>query len=340
MSQSIVVAVVGAGGWGRNLVRNFAALPGAELRYVCDRAAAAREAAARLAPSARSVDDLATVLADRDVAAVVCATDAPSHAAVARAALAAGKDVFVEKPLALSVPDAAELVADAERRGRILAVGHLLLFHPAVERLHALLAAGELGDALYVTSQRLNLGVVRRDENAWWSLAPHDVSVASHLLGAAPTAVNVTGHAFLQRDRGIEDVVFATLHYPGGRLAHIHVSWLDPHKTRRLTLVGTKKMAVFDDGSPDQKLTLYDKGVEPPATLSWAEGIRVRTGDIVVPAIPNEEPLRRECVAFVDAVRTRRAPLNDARGGLDVVRVLEAGSRSLREGGRLVEVAA
>jgi predicted dehydrogenase len=339
VSQSIVVAVVGAGGWGRNLVRNFAALPGAELRYVCDRAPAAREAAAHLAPSARRVDDFRVVLDDAEVAAVICATDAPSHASIARASLDAGKDVFVEKPLALRVDEAAELVARAESSGRILAVGHLLLFHPAVERLRALLAAGELGEVLYVTAQRLNLGVVRRDENAWWSLAPHDISLASHLLGATPVAVNVTGHAFLQRDRGVEDVVFATLHYPGGRLAHVHVSWLDPHKTRRLTLVGTKKMAVFDDGSADRKLTLYDKGVEPPATLSWAEGIRVRTGDIVVPAIPNEEPLRRECLAFLEAVRTRRAPLNDGRGGLDVVRVLEAGSRSLRERGRLVEVA-
>lgn len=338
MSPTVGVAVVGAGGWGRNHVRNFAQLPGAELRWVCDVAEKARDAAAR-AHGVRVTSDVAEALRDPDVRAVVVATDAPSHHRVAKGALLAGKDVFVEKPLALASRDAAELCELAERGGRILMVGHLLLYHSAVEQLRRLVESGELGDLLYVYAQRLNLGVVRREENAWWSLAPHDIAIASYLLGAAPTAVTASGGTFLQKDRGIEDVVFATVHYPGGRLAHLHVSWLDPHKTRRLTAVGSKKMAVFDDASPDMKLTLFDKGVEPPATLTWEEGVRLRTGEIRIPALRVEEPLRRECEAFVRSVTTREAPLASGRSGLDVVRVLEAGSTSLREGGRRVELA-
>src|SRR5262249_46461744 len=157
-------------------------------------------------------------------------------------------------------------------------------------------------------AQRLNLGVVRRDENAWWSLAPHDIAVANYLLGEQPDSVTANGGTFLQKQKNVHDVVFATLHYPAGRLAHIHVSWLDPHKTRRLTVVGSKKMAVFDDGSADQKLTLFDKGVEPPQSVSYEEGVRVRTGDIRIPALRMQEPLRRECEAFLRSVQTRRPP--------------------------------
>ncbi len=332
------VAVVGAGGWGRNHVRTIAALPDAELCYVCDRSAVVREAVHEQHPAARCVADVGEALADPRVGAVVVVTDAPSHHEVAAAALHAGKDVFVEKPLTLSGASSAELCALAEAQHRILMVGHLLLFHPAVEALRALIDAGELGDVLYIYAQRLNLGVVRRDENAWWSLAPHDVSVANYLLGAEPEAVSATGGTFLQTDRAIEDVVFATLHYPGGRLAHVHVSWLDPHKTRKLTVVGSKKMAVFDDTSPDQKLSVFDKGVEPPAAVSYAEGVRIRTGDIRIPALRMVEPLRRETEAFLQAVRSRKAPRADGRSGLAVVRVLEAGSRSLAEASRRVDL--
>jgi predicted dehydrogenase len=338
MSSPAHVAVVGAGGWGRNLVRNFAQMPGAELRWVVDVAEKARDAAAK-AHDVRVTADVSEMLRDEAVRAVVVATDAPSHHAVARDALRAGKDVFVEKPLALSSKDAEELCVLAEKGSRILMVGHLLLYHPAIEQLRRLVDEGELGEVLYVYAQRLNLGVVRREENAWWSLAPHDVSVASYLLGGPPAAVTATGGTFLQKERGVEDVVFATLHYADGRLAHVHVSWLDPHKTRRLTVVGSKKMAVFDDGSSDMKLTLFDKGVEPPATLSWEEGVRVRTGEIRIPALKVEEPLRRECEAFVRAVHTRHEPRASGRSGLEVVRVLEAGSLSLAQGGRRVELA-
>ncbi|MDH5493221.1 MAG: Gfo/Idh/MocA family oxidoreductase [Myxococcales bacterium] len=342
MSQGsrLPVAVVGAGGWGRNHVRNFAALQGAELRYVCDRSEPARARAAELAPSARLVSEPDAMLRDESLAAVIIATDAPSHYIVAKRALEAGKDVFVEKPLALSVGHARELVALAGARGRILMVGHLLLYHPAVTALKAMIDGDELGELLYIYSQRLNLGVVRQDENAWWSLAPHDLSVANYLLGSEPEAVAASGGIFLQPGRGIEDVVFATVHYPGGRIANVHVSWLDPHKTRRLTVVGSKKMAIFDDTSPDKKLTIYDKGAEPPNALTYDQGVRLRTGDIRIPALRMNEPLRRECEAFLEAVRSRRSPLADGASGLSVVRTLEAGSRSLAEGGHRVSIEA
>lgn len=332
------VAVIGAGGWGKNHVRNYSALPDADLRYVCDRDADIRNAIAALYPSVEVVAEIRTILDDPAVRAIVVATHAPSHFEVAEAALRAGRDVFVEKPLCLSGKEAAALCALAESGGCILMVGHLLLYHPAIARLKGLIDDGELGEVLYVYAQRVNLGVVRSEENAWWSLAPHDISVANYLLGSSPEAVSATGSCYLQSERGLEDVVFATLHYPGGRMAHIHVSWLDPHKTRKLTVVGDRKMAVFDDTSADQKLAVFDKGVEPPATLTYEEGVRIRTGDILIPALKMAEPLRRECLAFLDAVRTRKAPVADGRSGLEVVRALEGGSASLAQRGARIEL--
>jgi predicted dehydrogenase len=334
-SGPIGVAVVGAGGWGKNHVRTFAALPGAELRYVCDRSTAVLEGITSQHPTVTACTDLRRVLSDDAVRGVIVATDAPNHFPVAKAALEAGKDVLVEKPLALSAKDADALVSLAAANGRVMMVGHLLLFHAAVQKLRELIEAGELGEVLYVTTHRLNLGVVRRDENAWWSLAPHDISLVSYLLGSAPTSVSATGGVFLQKERGLEDVVFASLSYPAGKMAHVHVSWLDPHKTRRLVVVGSKKMAVFDDTSSDQKLVLFDKGVEaPPSAVGYAEAMRVRMGDILIPALKMTEPLRKESEAFLAAIRTRQVPLADGRSGADVVRVLEAGSRSLANDGR------
>ncbi len=240
MTEKVVVAVVGAGGWGKNHVRTFATLPGAELRYVCDRSESIRAQLRSQYPDVTVVEELEQVLADEQVRAIVIAADAASHESLALDALDAGRDVFVEKPLTLAASTSAALCQLAEARGSVLMVGHLLLYHPAVEKLRALIDAGELGEILYLSCQRTNLGVVRRDENAWWSLAPHDISVANYLLGATPASVSASGGTFLQRERGIEDVVFATIAYPGGKLAHVHVSWLDPHKTRRLTVVGSR----------------------------------------------------------------------------------------------------
>jgi predicted dehydrogenase len=342
----IGVAVIGVGGWGASHLRvlgsPWGARSGASLRWVSDHdPGALRDALVVAGPLVRATERYAEVLAAPEVDAVVIVTDAKTHHTIARDALLAGKHVLVEKPLALSDAHARELCDLADERRLVLSVGHLLLHHPAVVALKAMVDAGELGELLYLHAQRLNLGVVRRDENVLWSLASHDVSLANHLLGAVPVEVSAAGASFLQVERGIEDVAFATLRYADRRVAHVHVSWLDPHKTRRLTVVGNKKMAVFDDTSPDMKLVLFDKGAEPPPpTLSYEEGVRIRTGDVRVPAVRMEEPLRLQLSAFVRAIETGAPTPSSGRAGRDVVRVLEAASRSLREHGRPIAVEA
>jgi len=338
VSQEIAVAVVGTGDWGANLVRNFAVLPGARLAVLCDADAERLRRTATRYGGARAVETVEEVAADPQIQAAVVSASAASHHALARALLTAGKDVFVEKPLALGVADAEELVALAAEHQRILMVGHLLLYHPAVRYLKDLVQRGELGDPYYVTSQRLNLGKVRRDENALWSFAPHDLSVILHLLGAEPIDVAARGSAFLQP--GVDDVVFLHLRFPQGRMAHVHVSWLDPHKTRKFTVVGSRKMAVFDDMEASEKIRIYDKGVERAGEIvSYSEALTVRSGDITIPRVDLQEPLRLECLHFLECVRERKAPLSDGASGLAVVRVLAAAQTSLEQGGAPVALA-
>jgi predicted dehydrogenase len=215
-----------------------------------------------------------------------------------------------------------------------------LLYHPAIERAKALLEAGALGEVLYLYAQRVNLGIVRSTENAWWSLAAHDIAVAIHLFGATPVAVSATGATYLQRDRGVEDIAFAALRFTDGRMAHLHVSWLDPHKRRALTVVGTRKMLTFDDTLPDEKLKIYDKGAVPrPGHATYAEGVAVRSGEVVSPVLPNVEPLLAECAHFLSCVDSGARPRSDGAQGLAVVRALEAGERSMREGGAPIAIA-
>jgi len=329
------LAVIGAGNWGKNLVRNFAALPDAELKYVCDLSETVRATMARQVPQATITDNADTVLTDSAVEAVVIAVDAPYHYELAKAALQAGKHTYVEKPLTLEGAQAEELADLADAKGRKLMVGHLLEYHPAVEFLKAALDAGELGDPLYLYFQRLNLGIVRKQENAWWSLAPHDVSVACYLFDAEPVSVSASGHAYLQD--GVEDVVFANLKFADGRMAHIHVSWLDPHKIRRCTLVGSQKMVVFDDMQAAEKVRVYDKGADVQRSVdSYVEAITLRTGEIRIPKIPAGEPLRTECQHFLDAIANDTTPRSDGRDGVRVVKVLEAGGQSLARGGEPV----
>ncbi len=340
--MSIVgIGVVGAAGWGSNVVRAFAAAKGASLRWVCDLNGDVLTRVAAAHPGVRVTRSFDEVLADPDVAAVAVAVDAPNHHRLCKQALSSGRHALVEKPLTVAVADAAELCELAEASDRVLMVGHLLLYHPAVVRTKAYIDAGELGDVLYVYSQRVNLGIVRENENAWWSLAPHDVAVALYLLDAFPVSVSATGATYLQRERGIEDIAFATLRFADGRTAHIHVSWLDPHKRRSLTVVGSKKMLTFDDTAPDEKVKIYDKGAIPrPGHTGYAEGVAVRSGDVFSPAFPLREPLLAECEHFVDCVRSGARPRSDGRQGLAVVRVLEAGERSIRAGGAPVDVTA
>jgi predicted dehydrogenase len=241
----------------------------------------------------------------------------------------------VEKPIALNVEEAKAMVDLAGRRGLVLMVGHLLLYHPAVTHLKEMIDNGELGDVYYVYTERRNLGKVRQDENAMWSLAPHDISVALLLLGEMPVTVAAQGQAYLQS--GIEDTVFFTLRFSDGRLVHSHVSWLDPHKVRRLTVVGSRQMAVFDDVEPAEKLRIYDKGVErTPEYESYGDALTLRFGDIYVPRIEMQEPLRLECQHFLDCVENRQQPLSDGQNGLQALHVLDALQRSLDNEGRLV----
>jgi predicted dehydrogenase len=324
------LGVIGAGAWGRNHVRTVAGLADAELTAICDVRDAVRQTMARLYPGALVTADAEAVL--KQVDAVVIASPAKTHAELAGRAIAAGKPCLVEKPFALRVSDAEAVAAAAAQRGVPVLVGHLLVFHPAVEALRALLSGGELGRVLYMYGLRVNLGQVRADENALWSFGPHDVSVALHLLGEAPTRVTAQGSCYLQA--GVEDVVFLHMEFAGGTVAHVQLSWLDPHKERKLTVVGDRKMVVFDDMEPREKLRIYDKGVtRPPEYASWGESLAIREGDIFIPKIPNLEPLAAELGHFVRVARGTEAPRAGAADGVRVVRVLEAATRSLAGGG-------
>jgi predicted dehydrogenase len=328
--KRLKVGVVGAGAWGRNHVRTVAGLAEAELSAVCDTDPKVLEKVARQYPSTLVTGDVSALL--EAVEAVIVASPAATHAAVASQAVEAGKPVLVEKPFALTGRDA-EAVArrSAERNVPVLA-GHLLIYHPAVERLRELVQNGELGKVFYLYGLRVNLGQVRKDENALWSFGPHDVSVALYLLGEQPVRVAAHGKSYLQP--AIEDVVFLTMEFASGVLAHVQLSWLDPHKERKLTVVGAKKMVVFDDMEPREKLRIYDKGVDrPPEYGSFGESLAIREGDIFIPRLPNVEPLAVELAHFVRAAQGREPPRVTAEDGVRVVRVLEAASRSLARGG-------
>lgn len=330
------IAVCGLGNWGWNVLRAFASAPGGKLLYACDLNEQTRARAAAAYPGAKAVADVAAALADPAVNAVVLAVDAPVHFKLAKAALEAGKHTYVEKPLTLTPADSKELIRLACEKGVRLMVGHLLLYHPAVLHMKRMVELGEV-QPLYLYSQRVNLGVVRRNENAWWSLAPHDISVACYLLDAEPVSVSASGQCFIQPT--IEDVVFASVKFNNGALAHIHVSWLDPHKMRKVTLVGSKTMVVFDDMEASEKIRVYDKGVVVKEGVStYADAITLRSGDIHIPAIPGGEPLAMEARHFVDCVAANKTPRTDGANGLRVVRVLEAGSQSLKLGGAPVRV--
>lgn len=336
-SEKIAVGVVGVGGWGKNLVRNYYLSPNAELRWICDLNDDKIRAVQEQSPATSVTSRFKDLLSDEAVDAVVIATTAPSHYPLCKAALQAGKDVYVEKPFVLSVRDAEDLIRVADRGGRVLMVGHLLEYHPVVERLKEMIDDGELGEVRYIYSQRLNLGTVRGDENAMWNFAPHDISVILYLLGKSPTDVSARGQCYLQT--GIHDVVFLSMNFGGKSMGHVHVSWLDPHKTRRLTIVGSKRMAVFDDLEPNEKLKIYDKGAEINMNYDrFAEYVGLRFGDITIPYIRAAEPLQLECEHFLQCVRTRQQPRSNGLDGLRVVSVLAAAESSLRMNGEPVSL--
>lgn len=313
----MTVAVIGCGYWGKNLVRNFAQL--GALSMVVDSTEAGRETARTLAPTVPLAADVAEVWAS-DIPAVVIATPAETHYDIAKAALLAGKDVYVEKPLALNYDHAAELVTLAAERSRILMVGHVLEYHPAIVALQELVRRGDLGKVRYIYSNRLSLGKIRREENILWSFAPHDIAIILRMLDAMPFQVVATGGNYIQAN--IADVTLTNLLFDNGVRAHIHVSWLHPFKEQRLVVIGSRKMASFDDVS--KQLVVYDQRVE------WQEGepIPVKKEGTAIP-FPAHEPLRQECQAFLDAIASRQAPLTDGVSGLRVLRVIQAAQRSL-----------
>jgi predicted dehydrogenase len=319
------VAVLGCGYWGRNLVRNFHSL--GVLRAVCDSTKAGRDLAATLAPDARIVSRAEAVWADAGITGVVIATPAETHVRLCQQALESDKDVFCEKPLALRYEDAQRSADIAQARGRILMVGHVLEYHPAIEKMRELVGTGQIGKLRYVYSNRLNFGKIRREENILWSFAPHDVAVILRLVGALPFQVVAAGGAYIQPN--IADVTVTQLLFDNGIAAHIFVSWLNPFKEQKLVIVGSQKMLTFDDIR--KELVLHDLRVDVDANGPVA----VRGQGTTVPFSP-EEPLRRECEQFVEAMRTRRAPLTDAASALRVQRVLEAAQRSLITHGQSV----
>jgi predicted dehydrogenase len=340
--QPVVLAQLGCGYWGPNLLRNFSGQPGCVVKWVAEpnpkRQAYVLENYSRTAVSA----DWREVVGDASVQAVVISTPASSHHALAKASLQAGKHVFVEKPLAMSTQEADELVSLAAAMGRTLMVGHTFLYNPAVRYLKGLLDAGDLGRTYYIYTQRLNLGQVRSDVNAWWNLAPHDVSILLYLMdGELPASVSANGVAYLQP--GIQDVVFATLTWASGVTAHVQVSWLDPGKVRKVTLVGSRKMVVYDDIS-DDKIMILDKGVDrvPKAgermDYDHPGGYQLlqRTGDVWLPRIDFQEPLKIEAEHFLTCVRTGQTPLTGPAHARDVVAILEAADRSMQDGGKVM----
>ena len=322
------VGVAGLGYWGPNIARNLGAIPGCELSWLCDLDITALERLARAFPSARGTSELSELLEDPELDAIVLATPVPTHAELAVKVAEAGKHCFVEKPLATNAADAERAIAAAEKAQKILMVGHLLEYHPAVDRLKELIDEGELGPLYYLYGNRLNLGKLRADENALWSLGAHDVSVVLRLIGEEPEECLAHGAAYVREP--VQDVVFCYLRFPSGIVAHLHLSWLDPHKERRLTVVGARRMATFDDMLIEGKLTIYDKGFDEDSR-SWGEYI-ARSGDVFSPRLPNSEPLRIECEHFVECIRTGATPRSDGHSGLRVVRVLEQLQRSLEAG--------
>jgi len=317
------IGVAGLGHWGPNLARNFDDL--GVLVALCDVDPELREQFTRRYPNARVYADFDEMLGHAGLEGVVVATPVPTHYELAKRALSAGKHVLVEKPPAMRAAEIDELVDLAAERDLVLMPGHLLLYHPGVRKLKQLIDDGELGDVLCVYGNRQNLGIVRTNENALWSLGVHDLSVILYLVEEEPSEAWAHGNAFLTP--GVEDVVFCYLRFPSGKIAHLHLSWLDPHKMRKITVVGRDKMAVFDDMELDRKVTIYDKAPEQPAQ-SYGEW-QTRTGDIFSPKIPNDEPLRLELQHFLRLVR-EGGDGTEARDGLQVVRALERLTESLR----------
>jgi predicted dehydrogenase len=335
----LTVGVIGCGYWGPKLARNFHELPDSRLAWVCDLAQDRLDHLATLYPEVRATREYRDLL-DSDVGAVAIATPVPTHHRLALEALRAGKHILVEKPLTASVREAEEIVAGGERHGRVVMVGHTFEYNPAVEAVKEIIASGELGEIYYINGTRVNLGLFQPDINVMWDLAPHDVSILRFVLGADPEAVSAHGGTYVQCRKGVHDVAYLTLYFPNNVLADVRVSWLDPCKIRRYTIVGSDKMLVYDDIEPENKILVYDKGVEAPPYSDTEQEFHLsyHYGEVVPYPVSWVEPLRVECQHFLDCVRQGTQPRSCGQVGLKVVKVLETAQRSLLNSGTREEI--
>jgi len=336
VETKVKVALVGCGYWGPNLARNLHQLADAELVACCDLDPGTLQRMESLYP-VRVTPDLDTILSDPEIEAVALATPVGTHYALARRLLLAGKHLLVEKPLTTSSAEAEDLISLARQQKRVLMVGHVFEYNPAVLKIKELIEDGQIGQVYYLYSNRVNLGRVQSDINVLWSIAPHDVSIALFLLEEMPVQVSARGASYLSGR--VEDVVFVTMYFPGDVMAHIQASWLDPSKVRRMTVVGSEKMIIYDDVASEGKVKIYDKGVYRKGDPIYGEfQYKIHSGDINIPKINMSEPLRNECAHFVECVRSGAPPRTDGENGLRVVRVLEAAQRSLSNGGETVRL--
>jgi predicted dehydrogenase len=341
--------VVGCGKWGINHVRIASQLLGERLKAVCDVSDKALTLAKTVAPSVRTTKLLGEVLADPEIGAVIIASGAETHHEIGKQCLEAGKNCLIEKPLTLKSDQATDLIDCAQKSKLTLMVGHLLLYHPAVNRIRREILSGNVGQVLYLYSQRVNLGTIRREENAFWSLAPHDISVMLYLTDQFPVSISAIGGKFISKN--LPDVVFYHLEFESGLIAHGHVSWLDPHKMRKFTIVGSRKMIIFDDMESAGKLKIFDKGVGlevgegdllslpgVPEMQSHGNQLAIRDGDILIPKISQAEPLRIEQQHFYECIAKGKKPLTDGQNGLLVLKVMEAAQESLDKGGIPIQI--
>ena len=338
MQKAINIAVVGCGYWGPNLIRNFRALGNCRVTSVCDVDQDRLEHMKGLYPDVETITEFERLVSDPKIDAVVIATPVRFHYDMAKESLTAGKHTFIEKPMAASVDEARKLVELADENNLTLMVGHTFIYSPPVRKIKEIVKSGDLGEIQYISSRRLNLGLFQTDINVSWDLAPHDVSIILYILEETPISVNCQGKAHVSPD--IEDVTNMTLSFANGGFATIQSSWLDPNKVREMTFVGSKRMLVYDDVEPTEKIKIYDKRVEaPPHYDTFAEfHYSYHYGDMYAPYLKQFEPLKMECQQFLDCIRTGTKPDSSGTEGLRVVQILEAASQSLKSGGGRVEL--
>ncbi len=340
MTKQIKVGVVGCGYWGPNLVRNFRSLPDCNLKVMCDISEQRLAHLKSLYPEVDGETDYAHMLNGVGLDAVIIATAVKSHYTMAKASLLSGKHTFIEKPMAASSEQCQELIEIARKKGLVLMTGHTFLYSPAVRKIKEIVQCGDIGEIRYICARRLNLGLFQKDINVAWDLAPHDISIILHIMGERPTVVNCQGSAHITP--GVEDVTTMWLNFPRERSAIIHSSWLDPRKIREMTIVGSKRMIVYDDVSPLEKIRIFDTRVErPPHYDTFAEfHYAYHYGDVYIPYIKQEEPLKNECQHFLDCIRHGTRSLTGGEDGLELVRILEASTESLKKGGAPVSLSA